>query len=98
MGEVLGGLYGPTSVLPTNDFVLVFGWTYKTKTFEYDKNLQKYLKRKNACTSYQGHPTEYPLVVLNLDLLKNPTQHTRSHQPSTFGFEASQRKYHCTSR
>jgi hypothetical protein len=25
---------------------LVFGRTYKTKTLEYDKNLQKHLKRK----------------------------------------------------
>jgi hypothetical protein len=90
MGEVPGGMYDPTSVLSTNDFILVFGWTYKTKTFEYDKNLQKHLKRKkNACTSYQVHPTEYPLVVINSDLLKNPTRHTRSHQPSTSGFEAT---------
>jgi hypothetical protein len=27
--------------------------------------IQKHLKRENVCTSYQGHPTERPLVVLN---------------------------------
>jgi hypothetical protein len=46
---------------------------YKTKTFEYDKNSQKHLKRKNVYTSYQGPPTEHLVVVLNMDLLINPS-------------------------
>jgi hypothetical protein len=73
---------------------LVFRRTYKTKTFEYDKNSQKHLKRKNVCTSYQGPPTEHPLEIPNTDLLGNPSQHNHSHRPSTSVVEVSQRKYH----
>jgi hypothetical protein len=81
-------------MLSTNDFVLVFGQTYKKKIFEYDKNSQKHLKRENVCTSYQGLPTEHPLIMPNLDLLRNLAQHKHSHQPSTSMVEANQRKYH----
>jgi hypothetical protein len=56
--------------------------------------IQKHLKRENVCTSYQGHPTEHPLVIPNSDLLENLAQHKRSHQPSTSVVEVSQRTYH----
>jgi hypothetical protein len=51
------------------------------------------LKRENLCTSYRGLPTEHPQAMLDMDLLRNPTQHRHSRRPSASGFATSQRRY-----
>jgi hypothetical protein len=81
-------------MLSTNDFVLVFGQAYKTKKHLNMIKIHKTFKTKNVCTSYQGPPTEHPLEIPNLNLLRNPVQHKRSHQLSTSMVEAIQKKYH----
>jgi hypothetical protein len=91
MGDVSGGQYGPTSVSSKRNF-LISPWT-NIKTFHIIK-FAKTFKKNKMCTSHLSHPTEHPQAGPNLDLLRNPNQHMRSHQSSASGASTSQKMNH----